>query len=159
MEFEAPLDIIGINPFVTLPDEVLRHLSGQAGRDRGPIPVCGSVNGLPYRQTLVRYAGQWRLYINMGMLKDSPRRIGEVLRISVGYDPDLRVLMPPPAFMQALSAEPEAQAVFEGLPPSRQQEIVRYLCRLKSQESLRRNIERAIRFLLRQERFVGRDRP
>lgn len=38
-------------------------------------------------------------------------------------------------------------------------EIVRYLARLKTEESLEKNIKRAINFLLGNERFVGRYKP
>ncbi len=46
-----------------------------------------------------------------------------------------------------------------GLSPSRKKEIVRYISRLKSAEALERNVARAIGFLLKKERFVGRDGP
>jgi hypothetical protein len=59
-KFSAHLDIIGINPFVLLPDKILAFIFKQAGRDKGPIRVRGSVNGEPYRQTLVRHKGVWQ---------------------------------------------------------------------------------------------------
>lgn len=64
MEFDAKIEIIGINPFVFVPDAILQNLFKLAGKDKGHIPVKGIINGSPYRQTLVRYSGAWRLYIN-----------------------------------------------------------------------------------------------
>ncbi|MBO2010528.1 YdeI/OmpD-associated family protein [Hymenobacter negativus] len=157
--FTAVLELIGVNPFVQVPTEVLADVFSQAGRSKGPVRVHGTVNGKPFQQTLVRYAGCWRLYINLMLLPNSPRRIGEVLAVTLDYNP----LAPPaftcPAFEQALAQTPEAQLVFASLPPSRQLELVRYLARLKSPESLARNLDRAIGFLLGKNRFVGRDRP
>jgi uncharacterized protein YdeI (YjbR/CyaY-like superfamily) len=49
--------------------------------------------------------------------------------------------------------------VFEGLRPSRQREIVRYIASLKSPASRQRNVGRAIAFLIGEGRFVGLDRP
>src|SRR5690606_41266848 len=63
-------DIIGVNPFVFVPEDILKAIFEQAGKDKGPIPIKGLVNGKPYTQTLVKYSGEWRLYINMIMLKD-----------------------------------------------------------------------------------------
>jgi hypothetical protein len=57
-------------------------------RERGPIPIRGTLHGTPYQQTLVKYAGAWRLYINMVMLKNSPQRIGEVVEITIEHDPE-----------------------------------------------------------------------
>ena len=157
--FTAPLELIGVNPFVQLPVEVLAAIRAQTGRSEGPIRVRGVVNDRPYQQTLVRYAGLWRLYINLAMLSHSPQRIGEEVAVSIEFDP----VGPPapicPALMQALAETPEAQQVFENLSPSRRLEIMRYLARLKTEASLGRNIDRAIGFLLGKNRFVGRGRP
>ncbi|MBA3827680.1 MAG: DUF1905 domain-containing protein [Taibaiella sp.] len=90
--FQAPLNIIGINPFVFVPEKILALIFEQAGKSKGHIPVCGTVNSLPYKQTLVRYAGEWRLYINTAMLKNSPKRVGEVIDITIGYDGETRTI-------------------------------------------------------------------
>lgn len=159
MTFIAKINIIGVNPFVFVPGKVLQAIFQQAGKDKGPIPVKGTIEGKPFIQTLVRYSGSWRLYINTSMLKNSPKRIGESIELFVEYDPVKREIPPPPKFVAALMANEEAKAVYEGLRPSLQHEIVRYLSRLKTEESLERNIEKAINFLLGRERFIGRDKP
>jgi hypothetical protein len=158
-QFNAEIDIIGGNPFVFVPEGILLAIFKQAGKDKGPIPIFGTLNERPYRQTLVKYDGQWRLYINTAMLKNSPKRIGEMVEITVGFDPKSRAIEPPESFLKALNENEEAKAVFDGLPASRKLEIVRYLARLKSEETLEKNVLRAIRFLLGQERFIGRDKP
>lgn len=155
--FKAVLEIIGINPFVHVPEAILTALFESAGRDKGPIPVEGSVNEKAFRQTLVRYRGAWRLYINLQMLPDSPRRVGETLDIRVSYDHADRSIAMPPALETALKLDPAAAAVFDGLPPSRRKEIVRYIAALKSEEAIARNVQRAVAFLNGNGRFVGRD--
>lgn len=158
-KFDALLEIIGINPFVFVPAEILERIFISSGKRKGFIPVLGTVNGKPYKQTLVRYSGEWRLYINTTMLKNSPKRIGERIEISIDYDPESREVAPPERFLLALTQNPAANIVFEKLTPSRKLEIVRYLAHLKSEESLDKNIEKAVKFLLGQGRFVGRDSP
>lgn len=157
--FEAELEIIGINPFVSVPEPILEAIFAAAGKRTGPIQICGTVNGADYQQSLVRYAGAWRLYVNTAMLKDSPRRVGERLAVTVAHDPVGRPAPTSPAFEQALANHPEAKAVFDTLPPSRQREIVRYLAALKSPASIERNIARAIAFLTGEGRFIGSDKP
>lgn len=154
--FKAKLDIVGINPFVFLPKKALTAVFKQAGKDRSPIPVRGTVNGQPYRQNLVRHQELWRLYINTSMLKKSPERIGERLELSIEFDPEPRTIETPPAFTKALKANKEAGKIFAQLNNSTQNEIVKYLSKLKTQESLDKNIEKAINFLLGKERFIGR---
>jgi len=157
--FKAIVEIIGINPFVFVPEPVLAQLFKEAGKEKGHIPVCGTVNGKAYSQTLVRYQGEWRLYINTRMLEDSPRRIGEELDITIGFDAIDRTLTPHPELVKALNENKQAREVFENLPPSRQKEIVRYISSLKSETSITTSIEKAIGFLTGKNSFAGREKP
>lgn len=158
-KFKAGIELIGINPFVFVPDEILKEIFRQSGKDKGHIPVCGSVNRRPYKQTLVKYKGDWRFYVNTTILKDSPQRIGEVISITIRHDPADRSISPHPAFEKALKGNKEAKKVFDSLPPSRRKEIVRYISALKTPESISRNVQRAISHLTGNHPFVGREKP
>jgi len=158
-QFKAKLELIGINPYVLVPDGILQAIFIKSGREKGPIPIKGSVNGIAYQQTLVKYSGAWRLYINTVMLPKSPSRIGEIIDVAVDFDPEDRSIQPHPKLVQALHENKEARIVFDSLPPSRQKEIVRYIANLKSEESIDKNIKKAINFLNGTERFIGRDTP
>jgi Bacteriocin-protection, YdeI or OmpD-Associated/Domain of unknown function (DUF1905) len=159
MKFNAEINIIGVNPYVQVPDKILQNIFRKSGKNKGAIPIKGTINGIPYKQTLIRYSGDWRLYINTTMLHHSPRRIGEIIKVSVEYDPEPRVITPHPGFKKELNRNKEAKVVFDHLPPSRRLEIVRYLANLKTEKALEINILRAINYLLGKERFVGRDKP
>ena len=157
--FRAKIEIIGVNPFVFVPHDILQQIFKQADKGIGHIPINGTINNKPYKQTLVKYCGEWRLYINTSMLKNSPKRIGETIEITLSFDPESRDIKPPNDFVKALTENEQAKTVFDGLSASRKLEIVRYLARLKTEEILEKNIKRAINFLLGKERFVGRDKP
>ena len=157
--YKSELKIIGVNPYVDVPEDLLQSLFVASGKTKGHIPITGKVNGNPYIQTLVKFSGEWRLYINTTMLKNSPKRIGEIIELSVRFDPKPRTIEAPAQFIAALKKEKKAQMVFETLSPSRQHEIIRYLAGLKSDTALQKNIPRAINFLLGKERFVGREKP
>lgn len=157
--FSAKLDIIGVNPFVLVPQNLLEAIFIQAGKNKGAIPVKGRINGTPFTQTLVRFQGEWRLYINTKMLKNSPKRVGELLVLTLEFDPGDRSIAPHPLFLAALEANMPAKAVFDSLRPSLQKEIVRYLSFLKSETAIAANVDRAIGFLLGKNRFIGRDKP
>ncbi len=157
--FTVGLGIIGGNPFVLLPPAVLNAVFQEAGRSKGPVPVRGTINGKSYQQTLVKFSGEWRLYVNMKMLDDSPRRIGEVIEVTVSFDPSDREIEPHPKLLAMLDANPAAREVFDDMAPSRRKEIARYIDGLKTEESVDRNVQRALNFLLGTGRFVGRDGP
>ena len=154
--FKAVIEIIGINPFVFVPEKILAAVLQEAGKEKGPIPIKGLINKNPYRQTLVKYAGHWRLYINTIMLKDSPKRIGETITISIAFDTADRKLKMHAGLAKALATNKTANENFSKLPASRQQEIIRYISNLKTAESVERNVARAIAFLSGKGSFVGR---
>jgi hypothetical protein len=159
MKFTAEINIIGVNPYVHVPEKILENIFRKSGKNKGAIPIKGTVNGIPYKQTLIRYSGDWRLYINTTMLHQSPRRIGEIINISVEYDPVPRVITPHSDFKKALNKNRQAKIAFDSLSASRRLEIVRYLANLKTEKALEKNILRAIHYLLGKERFVGRAKP
>lgn len=157
--FTTQLEIIGINPFVPVPENVLKSLMVAAGKSKGPIPIRGTLNGVEFQQTLVRYQGAWRLYVNTTMLKNSPRRIGEMIQLTVAFDSANRSLYPHPKLLQALEQNKQAKEKFDTLIPSLQKEIIRYISFLKTEASIDRNVAKAIDFLMGKGSFVGRKTP
>jgi hypothetical protein len=47
--------MIGINPFVYVPEHILAKIFVEAGKDKGHIPICGMINKNEYVQTLLKY--------------------------------------------------------------------------------------------------------
>lgn len=154
--FIARIEIIGINPFVFLPEDVLNDLFQASGKCKSPIPVKGTVNGKPFRQNLMKYAGEWRLYINLTMLKNSPKRIGEMIEVSVEFDDADRTVTIHPELDKAIREDPEIVKNFENLIPSRKLELIRYINNLKTEAAIQKNIEKIIRHLKGEADFFGK---
>ena len=142
-----------------LPDTVLKALFKEAKKDKGHIPVKGTINGYGFTQTLVKYSGKWRLYLNIPMRTGSSSDVGDKVSLNIEVDPSDRTVPMHPKLQLALQKNKKANTVFLQLPPSHQKEICRYINFLKTDESINRNIEKAINFLLGKERFIGRDKP
>jgi hypothetical protein len=155
--FEAKILNIGVNPYVLLPEKVLATIFKQAKKDKGPIAVCGTINKNPFLQTLVKYSGKWRLYLNTPMRTSSGTRVGDTVTISLRYDPRPRVIPVHPKLQRALQNNLRAKKAFDALAPSRKKEIVRYIGFLKSEEAVDENVKKALALLLGKGRFVGRD--
>ena len=145
--FSATIYKLGINPVVDPPERVLAAIFKDAGRSKGPIPVRGRVNAAVFQQTLVKYSGAWRLHINGVMLKASGAKVGETVKIDVEFDPSPREVRMPEALAQAFSKDRAARSAFDKLAPSRQKEILRYIGSLKTEESIRKNVEKIVRQL------------
>lgn len=157
--FKAKISIIGVNPYVIPPATVLKKIFTAAGKDKGPIPIHGKINGYPFIQTLVKYSGKWRLYLNTPMRKSAGIDVGNTGMFEIAYDPTPRTIEMHPKLKAALKQNKAAKAVFDKISPYLQKEIIRYINHLKSEATVDKNVVKAINFLLSKERFIGRDRP
>lgn len=146
--FSSKIKIINGNSYVTPPKNVLAAIFKQAGKDTGAIPVRGTFNGVPFQQTLVRYAGDWRLYTNLVMLKAAGGLwVGDVGHFRIEFNPKPPTYPMPRKLALALSKSPKAKAAFLKLTPGRQKEIKRYLGFMKTDAAFRRNIKIVIQHL------------
>lgn len=157
--FSATIEIIGVNPYVFVPVKILEQVFRDAGKTKGKIPVRMHIDGHEFIQTLIKYSGDWRLYLNTPMRKAAKKEVGDTACFDIAYDPIIREVSMHPKLVKALKANKKAKGIYDGLRPSLQLEIVRYISFLKTEESVDRNVARAINFLLGKERFIGRDKP
>jgi len=154
--FSAAIKKIGINPYVPVPPTVLRAVFEAAERDKGPIPVSGTIDGHPFVQTLVKYSGDWRLYINTPMMRASGKKEGDTVMIALAFDAAERPVPMHPQLEAALKQNPAALERFRSCTPSLQKEIKRYIHHLKSAASVEKNVALAIGFLTGRQRWIGR---
>ncbi|HEX4373953.1 MAG TPA: YdeI/OmpD-associated family protein [Puia sp.] len=155
--FSAKILKIRINPYVLIPATILKEIFKQAGKNKGPIPVCGTINKNKFTQTLVKYSGKWRLYLNTPMRKSAGIDVGDIANIEIGYDSSERITPMHPKLRSALEKNKKALEKFNAHPPYLQKEIMRYINSLKTEESIERNIKRAIAFLTVNGKFIGRN--
>jgi len=158
-KFTAKIEIIGINPFVFLPEKVLQNIFKEAEKNKGKIPVKMKIEGHQFIQTLIKYSGHWRLYLNTPMRKMAKKEVGDFAKFEIAFDKEERKITIHPKFQTALNNDPKAKEVFEKLRPSLQLEIVRYFSFLKQEETVEKNVTKAISFLLGKGKFVGRENP
>lgn len=163
--FSDKIKIIIGNPYVSPPNKVLDGIFKQSGKITSPIPVQGKIDGTAFKQTLVRYQGEWRLYVNIIMAKAAGIKfsksiseiVGTNVKIQLEFDPSPPVYPMVDFFQKELDKNPTAQANWEKLAPSRQKEILRYFSWLKSDEAKERNLKKAISALTNNtERFMAR---
>lgn len=147
MPFRASIDLVGINPFVTLPPRRLEELFAAAGRERGPIPVRVAIGGATFRQNLVKHRGVWRLYLNKPMRTAAGKGVGDRVTLEVEFDAAPRVEPMPASLRSALAKNAGAKAAFHALVPSRQKEIQRYLNSAKTAATVERNVAKVMAFL------------
>lgn len=138
--FSATIRLLGVNPYVAVPARERKTIFAAAGREKGPIPVRGRIEATPFRQTFVKYQGEWRLYLNTPLRRAAGKDVGDRVSVEIEFDPAPREEPVPPALQRALRRDASARAAFAALSASRKKEICRYLNALKTEASRERNL-------------------
>lgn len=112
------------------------------------VPVRASLDGQPYRGTLVRMGAPWHILI---VLKEIRHKIGkdfgDEIEVTLEEDREPRLVEVPPDLRQALEQDPAARAAFEKLSYTHQREHVRAVLEAKREQTRRSRIEKAIALL------------
>ncbi len=150
-----------INPYILVTATQARSIKPGW---RKPLPVFVRINGkpaVPWRINMMPVGdGSFYLYVHGDVREASGTKVGDRVRVEVGFDARYRngPQHPVPSwFKAALRKNSQAAKNWDALIPSRKKEILRYFARLKSLEARERNLERALYVLSgRKGRFMAR---
>ena len=165
VSFSAVIRKEGINPYVDPP----LGAGTELGREKGVIPVRVLLNGKPFlanlmplgpKRTKAALGKHHRLYLHGIMRKAIGKETGDRIRVKLELDLKPRVEPMNPALAWKLKGDSKARKAFEGLSPSHQKELKRYLNHLKSPEALHRNVDKVMGYLRQSRaRWFGKKKP
>ena len=140
--FKAKIYKVGINPCVKVPAGITAKMKAV----KGYIPVKGKIADHSFEQTLCPVKNDlYRLYVNGPMMKGANVKLGQTVSFIIEQaakqkDSDI----PMPLQFKKKLKEHKLLSTFLQEAPSRQKEVLRYLNNLKTEESLKRNIDKLI---------------
>lgn len=142
-QFRAIIENAGSGgAYVTIPFDVEKAF----GKKR--VKVKATIDGEPYRGSLVRMGTPDHMLL---VLKDIREKIGKTFgdEISVELEEDLepRKVEIPPDLQQALDANPNEEAYFNGLAYSHRKEYVWWINEAKRDQTRQERIRRTIEML------------
>ena len=149
LTFSAMIHKLGINPCVDVPANIVETLLRTANKKNAPVQVKCDLNGTVFDANVVRYMGNWRLYLNTPMRKSAKKDVGDKIRIKLSYDPATRMPPTPEAFRQALRDNKEAQKAWRLRPTPKRREILQSLNGKKTDAELARAVAETIELLLK----------
>jgi hypothetical protein len=139
--FSGKIYKIGLIRFVDVPADVSRALGG----GHASVPVCGTVEGLPLRTTMVsRGNGCYRLAIHGDLRKKLRIDAGAIVEVALEIDEESREPALPPALVLALRQSPQAQQKFRAMTTALRRQIVRYLTSVKQRATLERRVAKFV---------------
>ena len=139
--FEAVLQKRGAGTVVEVPFDIELVF----GRVRAP--VRGTVNGAPFRSTIMRYGGTYYLGLNKELRTAANAEAGDKVTVELKRDDAPREVDVPSNLRATLAAAPDARAAFEQLSYTHRKEYVRWIEEARREETRRRRVERVVEML------------
>lgn len=132
----------GGGAFVRIPFDVEQVF----GKKR--VPVVATIEGEPYRGTLVRMGEPYHVLIVLKEIREKiGKTFGDEVEVTVEEDTEMRVVEVPPDFQQALDHAPLAKAAFGKMSYTHQKEYVNAILEAKRDETRRSRIAKTIEML------------
>jgi bifunctional DNA-binding transcriptional regulator/antitoxin component of YhaV-PrlF toxin-antitoxin module len=129
--------------YVVVPEPVA-DAAGLRYRDR----VRGTVDGVKYRSSLMKYGGVFHLGIHKATLEGAGKGTGQMVDVTIEID---REPLPgdtlPPELIEALAADDDLREAWDRLAPSRRREHVKHVTGAKTPETRRRRLEALLQAL------------
>jgi hypothetical protein len=136
MKREFTAKLLGRGPgsawvYITIPFDV-RAVFGSKGR----VPVCGAINGFPFRTSLVPEGdGTHYMAVNKTMQAGAGANTGDTVAVVMERDAAERVVAVPPELDAALRASGDAREAFAKLSYSHRKEYADWVASAKKSET------------------------
>lgn len=151
-KFEATIYKVGINLCVDVPKAITDIMKPH----KGYIKVKGNINGFKFSKNLVPVKDSpYRLFVNIPMLKGGNTGLGETAEFEITQDfSNEKKNYPVPDLLRNELKEKRLEREFNNLTDSRKNEILKYLNYLKTEKTLKKQIEKLIGKLERNEKNI-----
>jgi len=122
---------------------------------RGQVKVRGTINGFPFRSSLMPMGGCHRMVINKAMREGAGVKGGDTAAFVMERDEDERVVEAPPALKKELAKSREAQAKWEKLSFTHKKEMARAITEAKQEETRARRLAKVMEVLKTEKKWMG----
>lgn len=128
--------------YVSVPFDV------EAAFGRKRVPVRASIEGEPYRGTLVRMGGPDHILIVLKEIREKiGKQPGDEVEVSVEEDLEPRVVEIPPDLAAALQADPAAREFYYRLSYTHRKEYVRWVEEAKREQTRSDRVAKTLEML------------
>lgn len=142
--FEAKLEPVSHGGhFVVVPEE-----TAEAGGLKYGARVRGTVNGVPYRSSLMKYGGVFHMGVHRATLEKAGAGGGDRVDVTIEIDDEpLPTDTVPDDLAKALAKNRAARIAFESSSPAHKREHVKHVMEAKREETRARRIAKTIEML------------
>ncbi len=122
---------------------------------RARVPVRGTINGFPFRSSLMPMGGCHGMAVNKTMRDGAGVEAGDTVSIVMERDESERIVEVPSPLKKELAKSKTAHANWKKLSFTSQKEIVLSICGAKQEETRRRRLAKAMAILKTGRKWMG----
>jgi hypothetical protein len=152
IEFKVKLDGVGSGEVAALsaPFDV-----EQTFGTRARVPVRGSINGFPFRSSLMPMGGCHRMVVNKTIRDGAGVKAGDTVAVVMERDDAARKVTPPAALKKELAKSKTAQTNWEKQSFTNQKEMARSIVEVKQEETRTRRLAKVMDVLKNGKKWTG----
>lgn len=107
---------------------------------KGRVPVKGTINGFPFRSSLMNMGDGYMMCVNAQMRAGGKCKAGDSVKVAMELDEEARKVEAPAYLKKIINSDPKAKERWATLSFTHQKEYVREIEDAKKQETRERRI-------------------
>jgi hypothetical protein len=140
----------GVVAAITPPVDVLEMFG-----TRGRVPVRGTINGFPYRSSLMPCGGPHMMPVNKALCRGAGARPGDVVEVVMERDEEERTVEAPAELKKELAKSKAAQGSWEKMSFTNKKEIANLIRGAKREETRARRLAKVMLILKAGAKWTG----
>jgi hypothetical protein len=122
---------------------------------RARVPVKGTINGYPFRSSLMPMCGQHRMVVNREIREGTGCKAGDTVSVVMERDQAQRTVQVPALLKKALAKRKPANQRWGRLSFTQQKEMARFIVEAKQEETQIRRLAKVMDILKTGEKWMG----
>ena len=119
------------------------------------VPVRGTINGFPFRSSLMPMGGCHRMVVNKQMRDGAGVKAGDTVSVVLERDDAPRTVDPPPLLKKELAKNKTARENWEKLSFTHRKEMARSITDVKQEETRQRRFAKVMDVLTNGKKWSG----
>ena len=122
---------------------------------RGRVPVRGTINGFPFRSSLMPMGWRHMIPVNKTLREGAGVDAGDVVEVVLERDEEERTVEAPVELKKAWARNKAAKANWEKLPFTHKKEIANWISEAKKEETRERRLAKTLQVLEKGTKWTG----
>jgi len=122
---------------------------------RGRVPVTGTINGYPFRSSLMPMGGCHMMPVNKALCEGAGVRPGEIVDVVMERDVEERIVKAPPELEKELKKSKKARERWDSLAFTHKKEMASSIPGAKQEETRKRRLAKVMQVLETGAKWTG----